>query len=345
MNKKKSKNKTLFLTQWLLIFALCFSSTVTWAVPQNDDVIASLIREMSARLELTGEQVTRIKSVLSAAQDQMIRDREMFRGNEPALIETAKKRRDMTEAHIEAVLDAGQREKYTEAREIIHLDDYVVSLMEILAMKYSQAYKTAEIITMEKKQAQLDRQTYKKSALALISSARARREMTDSHIRDVLNAEQQQKFYIFKQKRDVDIEFFELKEGLILDREQIVKVEQILKDFREKAEKDKKKRGRMGMGMGMPGGGGGKRGGGMGGGGMMPGMGGGRGGMGGRGMGRGGRSPNHDMMKKMKEREEKKANAIIKILTPEQIQLYDQLLHKRKQDMETRMQQMMQKMR
>ena len=119
----------------------------------------------------------------------------------------------------------------------------------------------------------------------------------------ILNPQQKQKFYVFKQKRDADIEFFELKEGLILDQEQTVKIEKILKDFREKAKKDMKKRGGR-IGMGMPGRSGGMRGGSMGGGGMMPGMGGGRGGMrgggmGGPGMGRGGQNPNNQMMKKM----------------------------------------------
>ena len=46
-------------------------------------------------------------------------------------------------------------------------------------------------------------------------------------------------------------------------------------------------------------------------------------------------------MEKMKEQEEKKANAIIKILAPGQIERYNQILEKRKQEIKTRMKQMM----
>lgn len=340
MKKKSSKNNLL---KWLIIFFVLLSSTVV-SVPQNDDVITSIIRQLAARLDLTQEQADKINSVISAAEDQVTRDREMFKGNEPALIETAKKRRDMTEMHIEAVLNPEQQKKYPEVKQIIHLDDQVISLMEILAMTYPQAYKTAAVMEMEKKQAQLDRENYKKSALALISAATARKEMADTHIQGFLNSRQQQKFYAFKQERDADIEFFELKEGLILNQEQTVKVEQILEDFRKEAKEEMKKRGGR-IGMGMPGRGGGMRGGGMGGGGMMPGMGGGRGGMRGGGMGGPGMGRGGGMMEKLKEREEKKANAIIKILTPEQIERYNQILEKRKQEIETRMKQMMENRR
>jgi len=325
VNVKSSKNNLL---KWLIIFFVLLSSTVV-SVPQNDDVITSLIRQLAARLDLTREQADKIKSIISAAEEQMTRDRQMFKGNDPALIETAKKRRDMTDMHIEAVLNPGQQKKYPEVKPIIHLDDQVISLMEILVMTYPQAYKTAEVMEVEKKQAQLDRETYEKSALALISAATARKEMADTHIQGFLNSQQQQKFYAFKQKRDTDIEFFELKEGLILDREQTVKVKQILEDFRGKAKEEMKKRGGR-IGMGMPGRGGGMRGG---------------GGMGGPGMGRGGPGPNNSMMEKMKEQEEKKTNAIIKILAPEQIERYNQILEKRKQEIKTRMNQIMENRR
>jgi hypothetical protein len=339
MNEKSLKHKIFKLSKWMFFVVIFLSSTAILA-PQSDDVITSIIRQLAARLDLTEDQADKIKSIISAAEDQMTRDRDMFKGNEPALIETAKKRQDMTEMHIEAVLNPEQQKKYPEFKTIIHLDDQVISLMEILAMTYPQAYKTAAVMEMEKKQAQLDRETYKKSALALISAATARKEMADTQIRDFLNPHQQQKFYVFKQGRDADIEFFELKEGLILDREQTVKVEQILKEFREKTKEDMKKRGSR-IGMGMPGRGGGMRGGGMGGGrgGMMG------GGMGGHGRGRGGPGPNNDMMEKMKEHEEKKTTAIIKILAPEQIERYNQILEKRKQEIETRMNQIMEKRR
>lgn len=334
MNEKSLKHKIFKLSKWMFFIVIFLSSTLV-LVPQKDDVITSIIRQLAAHLDLTEEQADKIKSIISAAEDQMTRDRDMFKGNEPALIETAKKRRDMTDMHIEAVLNPEQQEKYPEFKTIIHLDDQVISLMEILTMTYPQAYKTAAVMEMEKKQAQLDRETYKKSALALISAATARREMADTQIRDCLNPQQQQKFYVFKQERDADIELFELKEGLILDQEQAVKIKQILDNFHNEAKEEMKKHGSR-IGMGMPGRGGGMRGGR----GEMMG-----GGMGGPGRGRGGPGPNNDMMEKMKEQEEKKANAIIKILAPDQIERYNQILEKRKQEIETRMNQIMENRR
>ncbi len=343
----------------LIIFVV--SSALAPVTQQEDDVIGSLIHKLEIAVPLTADQSARIKSVLSAAEAQMARDREMFPNNEPARIEAAKKRRDMTEVHIEAVLTAEQQKKYPEVYELIHLDDSLITLMETVEMTYSQAYGAVGIALMEQKQAELDRETYKESASALISSARARKEMADIHVQDLLSPEQQEKYSVFKQERDADPELFELKEGLILDPEQTAAVKQILEAFRAQFQGERKKPGEWGersegedeRGMddsgrgGQRGGGmGGGRGGGMGGdrgGGMSSGMGGpGRGGPGGPGggmmPGRGG--PGGEMMQKMKEQETKKENAIKKLLTPDQTERYEQILKTKTQEREKRIKQM-----
>ena len=332
MYERRTKGNAL---KWIFIIIFVLSSTAV-LVPQADDVISSLIRQLTVRLDLSGEQAAKINSIISSSQAQMTRDREMFGDNEPALIEMAKKRRDMTEMHIRAVLTPGQLEKYQPVKDPLYLDDEVVSLMEKLAMTYPQAYKTAEIMELENKQALLDRETYKRSALALISAARARRELADIRIQDYLNPQQQQKFSAFKQERDTDNEFFELEEGLILDQEQATKVRQILEDFHQSTMEtmgtpgDREKqgmqmfRGRSGM-HGRSGG-------------MGFGMGGSRGG---HGRERGGPGPDNPMLQKMKEQEEQKIKAIMEILLPEQSQRYEQILEKKKQDMAARMNQRM----
>ncbi|MGE5341294.1 MAG: hypothetical protein ACM3SY_07405 [Candidatus Omnitrophota bacterium] len=312
---------------------------------QSEDVILSLIRKLEAPLQLSAEQSARIKAIMAASEAQMVRDRRMFANNEPALIQIAQRRRDMTETHIESVLNAEQLKKYPAVKDMIHLDDDVITVMETLAMSYSQAYRMAEIMAIEKDQAKRDRETYQQSASALISAARARKEMTNVRIQEFLTPEQKQRYRIFKQNSDNDNEFFLLKEGLILDREQSVKVKRVLEGFRQvqsemKGQKGQSDRDRsMGSGGGF-GGGGDMRGG-------MPGMGGGMhggmhdrgggemsGGMGGGMKGRG--EDGNPMMEKMKELEAQKLKSIREILHPDQLERYNQILQSRAEDREKR---------
>jgi hypothetical protein len=87
MNKKSTKTCVL---KCMLIFSLLCSLTVL-SVSQENDTISMQIRELSARLKLSGEQAAKINGVLLASQEQMFRDRKMFKNNVPELIEMAKK--------------------------------------------------------------------------------------------------------------------------------------------------------------------------------------------------------------------------------------------------------------
>ena len=363
MNKDNKQSKTLSRLLIIIILVLFVAAAMAFAAPTEgmEDMVTSLIRQFAAGLRLTPEQTAAIQSVMKASGEQMARDRAMFKNNEPALIEAAIRRRDMTEKHIQAVLEPGQYQKYPAVKELLSLDDSLVSLMETLAMSYPEAYRVAEIKRIENKQAELDRATYRKSAQALIATAIARRDMTDRRIEEFLIPEQQQKYQGFKQKREAERELFELKEGLILDSEQYARVEKILAEYRRDVPPDmRKKKGHIGLnlpgfgGPGGPGGGGGEMGGEMGGGGgMMPGGGGGSGMMpggggdmmpGGRGPGmgdRGGRgAPPGHMNDMMKKREAEKAQKIEVLLSPEQKERFLQIQQMRAKDMENRMLQM-----
>jgi hypothetical protein len=321
-NNKTSRISKLILT---FVMVLIISSPMVLVSQQSDDVILTVVQELAGQLQLTQEQTAKIRSIISTAEEQMARDREMFKNNKPALIEAAIVRRNMTEEHIKAVLNPQQKEKYPKAKKIIHFDDQVVSLMEILSITYSEAYQIAEFKRMERDQAAIDRQIYKKSAMALISAANARKNMLDVHIASILNPEQKVKFEDLMKKRDEDTELFELTEGLILTEEQTVEVRRIVEKFREEiqAHQEKMEKNMQGKMGGRSGGMMGRMGGGDKGG-KMPGAGGMMGPM---------SSRDHSFMNELKKLENKKANAIKETLNPEQLALYKQILEKRKEQM------------
>lgn len=304
------------------------------------DPVSRAVGEFSRQLKLTPGQSAKIKKVIAMAQEQMKRDRQMFKSNIPALTEAAKRRRDMTEYHIKSTLTPEQQKKFPEAAPVIHLNDEVVLLMERMSMNYGQGYQAAGIFLKEKKQEETDRKTHHQSAMALISAARFRRETVDRDINSILNPEQQKVFYIRTRDRNRDHEMFMLEHGLMLSPEQTAQVKSIVEKHRkEMRDLMKNKRNDMQARMGGGGGMGGGRGG-MGGGMGRGGMGGGRGGMGG-GMkgGRGGMSGGKRggmNSKEMQKLRTKRMNAIMALLNPHQQNLYSQIADMMKQEREKR---------
>lgn len=327
MNKER-------ITRQILMVALVFFiiSPMVLSPQQQEEAIDSAIRELTEQLSLTGEQSGRIRSVFTAAEEQMNRDRQMFKMNRPQLTENAKMRRDMVDSHIQSVLTPEQIKKYPGVKDILYLDNGVVELTETLSATYNQAYLINRFKRKSNEQRANDRETYSQSAEALISAVTANRAMFDSRVSSILTPDQNQAFYTFKQQRDADMELFQLREGLMLTEEQTVQVKGILDDFREKLASLRKKqnnmRGSMGMGGGGRGGGmrGGGRGGGMKGGGM-------------RGGSPGGTRDGQDQ-KEMQELQNKKSEAIVNILTHNQMALYQQVMEIQMRQKQDRMKQM-----
>lgn len=224
-------------------------------------------------------------------------------------------------------------------------------LVEKLTLTDTQVIELEKILAMTVSQAETDRVNFKGNAVGLAQSALRRRDTCDSLIEQLLTTEQNEMWDMFKNKRKQDEQFYILKEGLLLTKEQCAKIKAILDEFRKP---QNRKSGNQSGGMqeggeppegGMPGGGGMM--GGMPGGGM-PGGGGGM--MGGGGM----RGPRGDsngkmnkdkmeerMLEKFKEQEEKIAKKISPLLTPDQKKMYSDLKGLIEQEFKSRMQERM----
>ena len=181
-------------------------------------------------------------------------------------------------------------------------------LSEMLKLDDQQMLRFEEILKMEHSQAKLDRENFKTNAVALIEAARRRRSMVDSHIEEMLQSEQKERFESFKQQRIHQREMFMLTEGCLLTPEQREQAREILEKYRP-GEKGMRPDGSNGRenGMDRPGGG------------RMGGQMGGRG-----GMGSGGRGGDR-FRRTMEEMDSKKAKEIKEILDPEQKELYKQV--------------------
>lgn len=328
------KNERITSHILMVALVLFIFSPMVLSPQQQEDAIDSAIRELTEQLSLTEEQSARIRSVFTAAEEQMNRDRQMFKQNRPQLIENAKMRRDMVDSHIQSVLTQKQIKKYPSVKAILYLENGVVELAETLLATYNQAYLINRFKHKSNEQRAIDRENYDQSAEALISAAKANLTMFDSRVSSILTPDQNQAFFSFKQQRDADRELFQLREGLMLTEEQTAQVKHILDDFHETFESLRKKKGNMQGGMGMGGGsmkGDGDRGGGM--------MGGGGRGGGMRGGGPGGMRDGQDQ-KQMQKLQNKKSEAILKILTQNQLVLYQQVMEMQKRQRQDRMKEM-----
>jgi hypothetical protein len=324
MNKK---NKVLVI--WIgLMLAFCLKAAAT----TGQDFLLPILSRLQNQFKLNQDQILRIKQIMVLAREQMFRDRQMFKGHEVALIEAAKKRRDMTEEHIKSVFGPGDIQIQNEVKSVIHLNDQVIQLMEILVLDFKQGYQIAEINQKTEDQRKVDQKIHFKSAMTLINAAKSREDAADHQIQQILSEKQKTKYTRFKSKNPLDIEFFEFKEGLRLDEEQTLKLKQILKEHRTQLKKLSKKRnneklrfsgdrpgGMMGRGKGMPGGGPPA--------GMTP------GGMGGR---RGNKGPGQQVQE-MGNLEEKKIKAIASLLKQEQFPLFKQILEIKQREREKKM--------
>jgi hypothetical protein len=139
--------------------------------------------------------------------------------------------------------------------------DVITRLQAQLQLTGEQATEVERIFKMAQSQAELDRENFKGNALALIESAKRRRDMSDSLCEALLNPEQKELFLAYKEKRKQEDGFFVLKEGLILTEEQSWQVKNILDEYRRQFEVDRQKLAaemaggydQMGGGIGMPG--------------------------------------------------------------------------------------------
>jgi hypothetical protein len=108
------------------------------------------------------------------------------------------------------------------------LDFQENQLKERLQLTPQQVDSVKEIIKMLQAQESLDRQNFKKNALALVAAAVRRAQMAEIKLSNDLNDSQKATLREIKEEQKNAREFFSLKEGLILTAAQAVKVKTIL---------------------------------------------------------------------------------------------------------------------
>lgn len=108
--------------------------------------------DLAAQLKLTGEQVTRAEKIFEVAQSQAESDRENFKGNALGLIQAARRRREMTDTHIETMLDPAQKELFEEFKRARGRDEELFMLKEGLLLTPEQVVQVEQILDSIRKE-------------------------------------------------------------------------------------------------------------------------------------------------------------------------------------------------
>ena len=120
---------------------------------------------------------------------------------------------------------------FSQGRGLLILDFQENQLKKRLQLTPQQVDSVKEIIKMLQAQESLDRQNFKKNALALLAAAVRRAQMAEIKLSNDLNDSQKATLKEIKEEQKKAGEFFSLKEGLILTVEQAVKVKAILQIY------------------------------------------------------------------------------------------------------------------
>lgn len=123
---------------------------------------------------------------------------------------------------------------FSQGSGLLLLDFRENQLKEFLQLTPGQVDSVKEIIKMLQAQESLDRQNFKKNALALVAAAVRRAQMAEIKLSNELNDSQKATLMEIKKEQNKAREFFSLKEGLILTVEQAVKVKAILQLYASK---------------------------------------------------------------------------------------------------------------
>ncbi len=108
----------------------------------------------------------------------------------------------------------------------------VLSELKIkLALDESQIKKIDGAFSAAESQRRIDVDIFRTSSLALIRAAERRCGITDSRIKDVLRDNQKSSFDNYRKERETGKELFKLREGLLLTREQMFKVELVVSEY------------------------------------------------------------------------------------------------------------------
>lgn len=201
------------------------------------------------------------------------------------------------------------------------LSQKVMKLEKDLKLNETQTAEVREILQKARDQALKDRETFKKNALSLIDAAFTRRKEAHLAIEALLSPLQKEEFKRTRKMSAFDREFFTLNEGLVLTDDQAFTVEGILIRYYNKIDEmlpEDMRPDEDGVIMGRGNRGGGRS----------------------MGMAMGGVWGPKSIMRGL---DSKKNRAIRKILSKEQIKLFEQINTDRKKKMKERRKQMKEK--
>jgi Spy/CpxP family protein refolding chaperone len=123
---------------------------------------------------------------------------------------------------------------FSQNSRLLLLDFRENQLKERLQLTPRQVDSVKEIVKMLQAQESLDRQNFKKNALALVAAAVRRAQMAEMKLSNDLDDSQKATLMEMKKEQNKDREFFSLNEGLILTVEQAAKVKTILQIYTSK---------------------------------------------------------------------------------------------------------------
>jgi hypothetical protein len=115
-------------------------------VSQTSATVAALKVELRAQLQLTEEQEAEVERIFNMAQSQAELDRQNFKGHTIALIEAAKRRRNMTDSLVEALLSPEQKVLFRHYKEKRKQDEEFFILKEGLSLTVEQSFQVKNIL-------------------------------------------------------------------------------------------------------------------------------------------------------------------------------------------------------
>ena len=123
---------------------------------------------------------------------------------------------------------------FSQGSGLLLLDFREDQLKERLQLTPGQVDTVKIIIKMLQSQESLDRQNFKKNALALIAAAVRRAQMAEMKLSNDLDDTQKATLMELKKEQNNDREFFTFQEGLLLTEEQAAKVKALLQIYASK---------------------------------------------------------------------------------------------------------------
>lgn len=146
MNKRTKPLSILF--DILLVFILVFSVSLFAGEQSHQpaDPLVQQVMKLKKRLNLTGEQSSKVEKILKEAGERAVKDRETFKTDAVTLVELAWERRETANMRIIAILNSDQREEFQKIARMTPFDRELFDLTEGLLLDDNQAFTVEGIL-------------------------------------------------------------------------------------------------------------------------------------------------------------------------------------------------------